>query len=67
MTDTASSSDVEWPGRPLFSNCGQVGSSTIAPERFNVPAGVTVLFEVDHEGRLIMLSDVVGPKVHFGV
>ena len=52
---------------PLFSNCRQVGFSTIAPERFNVPAGVTVLFEVDHEGRLIMLSDVVGPKVHFGV
>jgi hypothetical protein len=39
----------------------------VSSERFNVPAGVTVLIEVDHEGCLIMLSDIVGPKVHFGV
>jgi hypothetical protein len=53
---------------PQFSNCGQVlsfhGCHLAGSDGL---AGVTVLFEVDHAGCLILLSDAAGSKVHFGI
>ncbi len=37
----------------LFYNCEKAEFSRIAYTRFDVPAVVTFLFDVDHEGRLI--------------